>query len=108
MLKKTIRFALKSVVTLALRGVLVAIFSALALIIYLNTDKNLNVNELTAMAKAQDRSTKLYYTVTDEHNKIIANNRFIMSHIYNKISNFVPNCQKSLPKTGQKPLWHSY
>ena len=72
MLKKTIRFALKSVVTLALIGVLVAIFSALALIIYLTTDKNLNVNELTAMAKAQDRSTKLYYTVTDEHNKIIA------------------------------------
>ena len=61
MLKRFLSGALKVLITVTFTVFLVALFCILSFIIYAVKDKGLDVSELSALAKAQDRTTKLYY-----------------------------------------------
>ena len=61
MLKRFLSGALKVLITVTFTVFLVALFCILSFIIYAVKDKGLDVSELSTLAKAQDRTTKLYY-----------------------------------------------
>ncbi|MBQ7332919.1 MAG: transglycosylase domain-containing protein, partial [Clostridia bacterium] len=72
MLKRILSVAVKLLITLTLIAFLVALFCILSFIIYATTDKALNVSELASLAKAQDRTTKLYYIESENNGNITA------------------------------------
>lgn len=72
MLKKLLSRAAKVLITLAILGVTVAVFCILSFVIYAATDKGLDVSDVAALAKAQDRTTKLYYIETEKDGSTVA------------------------------------
>jgi len=58
----------KVALTVILIAALTAVFCALSFIVYANTAPNLEIKEMYTLAKAQDRTTKLYYVESETEN----------------------------------------
>ncbi len=63
---------LKAVIGTALVLILTAIICIISFVIYAKTSQSLKIDELCTLARAQDRTTKLYYTELDENGKTVA------------------------------------
>ena len=72
MLKNIGMKALKTAVTCLIISLLTALFCILSFVIYAKTDPNLNIQEFYEIAKAQDKTTKLYYISSENGNGSVA------------------------------------
>lgn len=61
----------KFLVTILLTVTLTALFCILSFVIYASSDEDLDVQDIYTLAKAQDRTTKLYYIETEQKNSRI-------------------------------------
>ena len=66
--KKIAKGFLKATLIVMLISALTAVFCILSFIIYAKTAPNLEIDDISALAKAQDRTTKLYYVDSKTEN----------------------------------------
>ncbi len=70
--KKATNGFLKALITVGLVLALTAVFCILTFIIYAKTAPDLKIDEFAELARAQDRTTKLYYLESDNESKQVA------------------------------------
>ena len=69
MLKKTFKSLLRVISTVFFVGLFTAVFCILSFVIYAEFSPDLKVREFHDIAKAQDKSTKLYYLCTPDYSE---------------------------------------
>ncbi len=72
MQRKAINGFLRVLITIALVSALTAVFCILTFIIYAKTAPDLKIDEFLTLARAQDRTTKIYYLESSDSAKTVA------------------------------------